>query len=61
MSKLLRFHPEGLLELEHAGETCGSVFAAWPYSIFYAVDEASVLLIAFAHDRREPGYWVPRL
>ncbi|HEX7843923.1 MAG TPA: type II toxin-antitoxin system RelE/ParE family toxin [Kofleriaceae bacterium] len=31
------------------------------YSIFYRVRHRVVLVIAFAHVRREPGYWLDRV
>jgi plasmid stabilization system protein ParE len=31
------------------------------YSIVYRVRDRSVLVVAFAHMKREPGYWLDRL
>lgn len=31
------------------------------YSIFYRVRDRVVLVIAFAHTSREPGYWLDRI
>lgn len=33
----------------------------YPYRIIYAVEPDAVFIIAFAHDRRKPGYWRDRL
>lgn len=30
------------------------------YSIIYAIEEDSLLILAFAHHRRRPGYWSRR-
>lgn len=32
----------------------------FPFAILYSVDEDSILVIAMAHHRREPGYWHKR-
>lgn len=33
----------------------------WPYSIIYAVEPAAIFVVAIAHQRRRPGYWMSRL
>ena len=33
----------------------------FPYHITYQPDQDAVLIAAFAHDRRRPGYWRSRL
>ena len=33
----------------------------FPYSIVYQLDGSSMLIVAFAHDRRQQDYWRPRL
>lgn len=37
------------------------VLKKWPYSIIYSVDARSVFVVAVAHDKRKPGYWLARL
>ena len=32
----------------------------FPYRIIYAVDKESILILAYAHQRRKPGYWFQR-
>lgn len=32
----------------------------FPYQVVYVVIEDDVVVIAIAHDRRRPGYWVER-
>ena len=33
----------------------------FPYRIMYVVHEGSVLILAYAHEKRRPGYWEDRL
>ncbi|WP_417288361.1 hypothetical protein [Corynebacterium variabile] len=33
----------------------------YPYRIVYAVEPDAILILAYAHVRREPGYWIHRL
>jgi plasmid stabilization system protein ParE len=33
----------------------------FPYSILYSVEEAEIFVVAVAHHRRHPAYWLPRL
>ncbi|MBX9622305.1 MAG: type II toxin-antitoxin system RelE/ParE family toxin [Gemmataceae bacterium] len=33
----------------------------FPYRLIYVEEPARVLVLAVAHDRRRPGYWVRRL
>ena len=33
----------------------------YPYRIVYTVEPDSILILAYAHERREPGYWLHRL
>ena len=33
----------------------------YPYRIVYAVEAEAILILAYAHERREPGYWLHRL
>lgn len=33
----------------------------FPYSVIYVVDEKELLIVAVAHQRRKPGYWVDRM
>lgn len=32
-----------------------------PYRIVYTVEPDSILILAYIHERREPGYWLHRL
>lgn len=33
----------------------------YPYRIVYTVEPDTILILAYAHERREPGYWLHRL
>ena len=33
----------------------------YPYRVVYAVEPDVILILAYAHERREPGYWLHRL
>ena len=33
----------------------------FPFSIVYAVGESEIFVLAYAHEKRKPGYWKHRL
>ncbi len=33
----------------------------FPYGIVYFVRDAEIIVVAYAHDKRRPGYWRKRL
>ena len=37
------------------------VLHKFPYSMFYIVERGVVVIVAVAHHKRRPGYWIPRL
>jgi hypothetical protein len=37
-----------------------STLTRFPFAIFFTVDEFWIRIIAFAHTKRRPGYWVSR-
>lgn len=37
-----------------------AVLRRFPFVVFYEVDDARVVVMAVAHARRRPGYWVAR-
>ena len=43
------------------GGTHRYVFRKFPYTAIYFVDEDVVVIVAIAHDKREPDYWRGRL
>lgn len=36
-------------------------FRSFPYSLIYSFDDEQLLIIAIAHHRREPQYWIDRV
>jgi len=49
-----------LRDFTHLGVRALAMRGRWPYRVFF-IDRGERLVIAFAHDRRGPGYWVGRL
>ena len=37
------------------------LFARFPYSLIYGIEEQTIVIIAVAHHRRTPRYWVDRV
>ncbi len=37
------------------------LFARFPFSLIYGIDHKTIVVIAVAHARRAPHYWVDRL
>ncbi|MFC1617418.1 hypothetical protein ACFL2K_04275 [Candidatus Margulisiibacteriota bacterium] len=33
----------------------------FPYKILYTIKEELVIILAFAHQHREPNYWIDRI
>lgn len=33
----------------------------YPYHVIYAIEPDGILILAYAHERREPGYWLHRI
>jgi plasmid stabilization system protein ParE len=44
----------------YIGGTRRCVLRRFPFSIIYRVKESNIVIIAFAHGRRRPGYWLNR-
>lgn len=42
------------------GEVRKVTFAHYPFSVFYRVRNDVVLIVAVAHAKRRPGYWLRR-
>ena len=55
----LREHPES----GHAvtGELRRGLVSRFPFSILYAIEPEYLLIVAVAHQRRKPGYWLSRI
>lgn len=37
------------------------VLRRFPFVVFYVVDEAEIEVVAIAHAKRRPGYWLKRV
>jgi plasmid stabilization system protein ParE len=35
--------------------------AGFPYAIVYYVTESEIVIVAYAHEKRRPGYWKARI
>ena len=33
----------------------------FPFRLIYLVEDAEIVVVAFAHERRKPGYWMARI
>jgi len=52
-------------ERPHIGRRIGEHFRVvlarrFPFSVIYAAEEATIVIVAVAHQRRRPGYWRDR-
>lgn len=56
----IRQHPAAW-PVWHRADVRRRVLRRYPYSIFYIVEGAEVVIVAVAHHKRRPGYWLPRL
>jgi len=36
------------------------LFISYPYALIYGIDEDTIVIIAVAHQQREPRYWADR-
>jgi plasmid stabilization system protein ParE len=42
------------------GEVRRALLRRFPYAVFYQVENGALLVLAVAHARRSPGYWLNR-
>ena len=57
--RLIRTYPMAWPEIEPEIRRC--LFARFPYSLVYGLDDDLIVIIAVAHSHRQPRYWVDRL
>lgn len=49
-----------LMWASYMGGTRRRVLRRFPFSIIYRVKELNIIIVAVAHGRRRPGYWLGR-
>ena len=54
----IRTHPETGQTVR--GKFRRSLASRFPYSVIYSIENDHILIIAVAHNRREPFYWAKR-
>lgn len=59
VSLLLERHP--MLGAPYSSGTRRKLLTRFPYTLIYLIDRSDVVVVALAHQRREPFYWVDRL
>ena len=57
--RLVRFYPYAGLQIEP--EIRRWLFTRFPYSLVYGIDGETIVIIAVAHQHREPNYWIDRI
>ena len=57
--RLVKTYPLASVEIESEIRRC--LFARFPYSLIYGIEDETIVVIAVAHVRRSPRYWVDRL
>lgn len=55
----VRAYPFASVEIEPEIRRC--LFARFPYSLIYGIEDETIVVVAVAHARRLPYYWVDRL
>jgi ParE toxin of type II toxin-antitoxin system, parDE len=55
----VKAYPFASTEIEPEIRRC--LFARFPYSLIYGIEEQTIVVIAVAHFRRTPRYWVDRV
>lgn len=55
----IKVYPFASTEIEPDIRRC--LFARFPYSLIYGIEEQTIVVIAVAHFRRTPRYWVDRV
>jgi plasmid stabilization system protein ParE len=57
--RLVRVYPRMATEI--APEIRRFLFNRFPYSLVYGIDQETIVVIAVAHQHREPRYWADRI
>ena len=56
--RLVKAYPFAFLEIEPEIRRC--LFARFPYALVYGIEDDTIVVVAVAHGRRSPRYWVDR-
>lgn len=57
--RLVRAYPSLAMEIEP--EIRRFLFGRFPYSLIYVIDQGTIVVLAVAHNHREPRYWAERI
>jgi plasmid stabilization system protein ParE len=57
--RLVRAYP--LMATQIVEEIRRFLFTRFPYSLVYGIDQETIVVIAVAHQHREPRYWADRI
>ena len=57
--RLVKAYPLASVEIEP--EIRRFLFARFPYSLIYGIEDETIVVVAVAHVRRLPHYWVDHL
>ena len=55
----IKQHPKNWTVVEGNVRKC--ILNKFPYNIIYAVENKLIVIIAIAHQRRKPDYWIERI
>jgi plasmid stabilization system protein ParE len=55
----IRESPNSFVSADH--DTRKFVLRRFPFNLFYRPDEAEIVIVAVAHQKRRPGYWSSRV
>ncbi len=57
INEILSYPQSGVLLSD---EIHGKLLRRFPYRLMYAVEQDGIVILAIAHHKRRPGYWLPR-
>jgi plasmid stabilization system protein ParE len=57
--RIVRLYPYAGMQVEP--EIRRFLFTRFPYSLVYGIDRETIVVIAVAHQHREPNYWAGRI
>ena len=59
--RAIRERPEAWSTWRGCDDVRRRILPRFPYSIVYVIEDAAIVVVALAHHKRRPGYWVPRI